>query len=524
MHPQMTGPAVNRPATASDPSPADESHSTLALATRALGSLYLAGALIGLISLLLPHAAGADDAGLYSNVALAAAGGLLLLARGSRLPRWTLHLWLVAGTALITRAILLSHDALSFYSVWFIWVGLYAFYFLARSAAAVHVSLVALAYGWTLAHMHASTPVARWLTTLATLIVAGVFIDTLVRRARRQASAASAEAARMARLAEFAHELAAVSDSEAARPTVCAAAARVLGAAGVALWEPAADRSTLAASASWGTPPVRRAVSISEPPEGGARAFASGRMVAERLDRGTGSSPTPGESSASRGESSAARGACLWQPITRDQAPIAVLWVYWEDPSALDLAGLATLLDLLCAEVSVTLERLELLDRLEQVARTDELTGLPNRRAWQEALPRELARARRAGEPVCVAMLDLDHFKQFNDLWGHQAGDRLLKQVAGAWSDELRASDLLARYGGEEFALLLPACDSEQAERIIERLRAVIPEHQTSSAGLASWDGAATASELIGCADDALYEAKRRGRNRVVRAEAVRSG
>ena len=98
-----------------------------------------------------------------------------------------------------------------------------------------------------------------------------------------------------------------------------------------------------------------------------------------------------------------------------------------------------SLTDLLAAEVAVTLERIVLLARLEMIARTDELTGLPNRRAWQEALPREVARAGRSNEPFCVAMLDLDHFKDYNDQQGHQAGDRLLKQLAGAWSNELRA-------------------------------------------------------------------------------------
>jgi diguanylate cyclase (GGDEF)-like protein len=164
----------------------------------------------------------------------------------------------------------------------------------------------------------------------------------------------------------------------------------------------------------------------------------------------------------------------------------------------------------------VTLERVTLLTRLESIARTDELTGLPNRRAWQEALPRELTRAARSDEPLCVAMLDLDHFKAYNDARGHQAGDGLLKEVAAAWSAELRGTDILARYGGEEFAVALPSCPLERAREVVERLRAVTPGGQSCSAGIAVWEAAESAAQLVGRADNALYEAKRAGRNRTI--------
>jgi diguanylate cyclase (GGDEF)-like protein len=182
--------------------------------------------------------------------------------------------------------------------------------------------------------------------------------------------------------------------------------------------------------------------------------------------------------------------------------------------------SLIALTDLLAVEVAVTLERVGLLAELETIARTDELTGLRNRRAWHEVLPREMSRALRSSEPLCVAMLDLDHFKQYNDERGHQTGDRLLKQVAGAWSTELRPTDILARYGGEEFTLALPVCPVQEALDVVERLRAVMPDHQTCSAGIACWDGCESAVELLGRADDALYEAKRAGRNQTAMAEA----
>src|SRR5262249_41860982 len=160
-------------------------------------------------------------------------------------------------------------------------------------------------------------------------------------------------------------------------------------------------------------------------------------------------------------------------------------------------------------EAGVTLERIELLMRLESIARTDDLTGLPNRRAWDEEIPREIERSKRADRPLCVAMIDLDHFKVFNDERGHQAGDRFLKQAAPAWLSELRGTDFLARYGGEEFALALPGCTRDEATEIVERLRAATPDGETCSIGIACWDGEESAPSLIGRADAALYEAKR---------------
>jgi diguanylate cyclase (GGDEF)-like protein len=480
------------------------------LRARALGSLYLAGATIGLVSLLLPHSAKADDAGLYSNVGLAYVGGFALVLGATRLRVWMLHVTLVAGILLITRAILLSGEPVSFYSVWFIWVGLYAFYFFGRPAAAAYVTLVSVLYGATLVDAPETSAVARWLTTVATLIVAGVFIDTLVRRARRDAGAAAASERRMALVASVAHELAGLSESAFAHPAVCSAAARATNADGAALWEPGADGTGLLLVAYAGLEPTRHAIPFAGPPAGASQAFTSGAPVADRAATATRRLAVE-FSGRDRGPIGG-----LWQPIAHENTPVAVLGLYWQDPSALDDPSVNNLTDLLAAEVAVTLERIALLARLESIARTDELTGLPNRRAWQEALPREVARALRSNEPLCVAMLDLDHFKDYNDQRGHQAGDRLLKQLAGAWSDELRASDTLARYGGEEFALLLPACSLESAIDVVARLREVTPDRQTCSAGITYWDGSDAAADLIGQADRALYEAKRAGRDRTV--------
>jgi diguanylate cyclase (GGDEF)-like protein len=205
-----------------------------------------------------------------------------------------------------------------------------------------------------------------------------------------------------------------------------------------------------------------------------------------------------------------------FEPVLRDEIAVGVLVVGWTRPAPALGETAQSGLRMLAAEAAIAVDRAELFARLEASARTDDLTGLPNRRAWEHELPRELSRAARDDRPVCVAMLDLDRFKRFNDHRGHQAGDRLLKRAAAAWSEQLRASDMLARYGGEEFAVLLPGCTLSDAQALLERLRRAMPEAQTVSAGLAFWDGAESSDELVGRADAALYRAKRAGRDCLV--------
>jgi diguanylate cyclase (GGDEF)-like protein len=154
-----------------------------------------------------------------------------------------------------------------------------------------------------------------------------------------------------------------------------------------------------------------------------------------------------------------------------------------------------------------------LYQRVGAMARTDGLTGVANRRAWDGELPRELDRAARSKLPLSVALIDMDRFKAYNDQHGHQAGDRLLKAAAAAWEGNLRKTDLLARYGGEEFAVLLPECGLDNATVIADRLLTAQPEG-TCSIGLATWDFRESATELVARADRALYAAKEGGRNR----------
>jgi diguanylate cyclase (GGDEF)-like protein len=157
------------------------------------------------------------------------------------------------------------------------------------------------------------------------------------------------------------------------------------------------------------------------------------------------------------------------------------------------------------------LERNRLLIQLDELAHTDALTGLANRRAWESELERGLARARRTGEPVSVALVDIDRFKAVNDMHGHPSGDSLLAAAAKGWSEVLRPDDALARIGGDEFAVLMPACTPTQAAEITRRLRARMPNPYSCSIGLATWDGTELSAQLMGRADNALYYAKRHG-------------
>lgn len=153
---------------------------------------------------------------------------------------------------------------------------------------------------------------------------------------------------------------------------------------------------------------------------------------------------------------------------------------------------------------------------LADLARRDGLTGLPNRRTLDFELDRMAARTHESGEPFTVAMLDLDHFKAFNDRYGHPAGDTMLIDCSRAWHALLDPPAMLARYGGEEFAVLLPGVD--RAQPILERLRRATPDPQTVSIGFAQRLPGEPIAETIERADRALYEAKGSGRNRVVGA------
>jgi diguanylate cyclase len=161
----------------------------------------------------------------------------------------------------------------------------------------------------------------------------------------------------------------------------------------------------------------------------------------------------------------------------------------------------------------------EAVAQVERLSRTDQLTGAGNRWAWDEELPREMARSRRDRTAMAVALVDLDRFDNFNQLRGHPQGDRLLQRMAATWRDVLRDTDTMARYDGAQFSVLLRQCSVEHAVVILERLRMAVPEDQTVSVGLAAWNGRDSSLELMRRAEEALIAAKLSGRDRVRIAE-----
>jgi diguanylate cyclase (GGDEF)-like protein/PAS domain S-box-containing protein len=318
-------------------------------------------------------------------------------------------------------------------------------------------------------------------------------------------------------IAEATRELARSIDSDSARTAVCDGAREVSGAETSILLEPDPTGVGLRATAALGAEVEGVLLPFVGEPAGAVRAFTSGEPFF--LSDVVGHPAVTQSVVQTAGAVSA-----FWQPVRRGGVVIGVLTVMWRERVESPSERLISAMNLLAAEAAVAIDRADLLRRLEGMARTDELTGLPNRRAWDEELPRELARATRGEQPVCVAMLDLDRFKEFNDRHGHQAGDRLLKEAAGAWREVLRETDLLARYGGEEFAVILADCALLDAGRLVERLRSGTPEGETCSAGIAEWDREETPELLVGRADAALYEAKRTGRNRTVSSPVATTG
>lgn len=197
--------------------------------------------------------------------------------------------------------------------------------------------------------------------------------------------------------------------------------------------------------------------------------------------------------------------------VTLSCVSYAAVLVYQDDPAAPAQWVFVVGTVLVAGAIVGSLAR-----QVRALARVDPVTGLPNRRAWEEALPVELARAGRHTQPLCVALIDLDGFKALNDERGHQEGDQFLVGAAARWADTVRETDTLTRYGGDEFAAILPDCSPATAHEILARLRAATPERLPFSAGIAVWDRNEGTTELVARADRALYEAKRAGGNRTV--------
>jgi diguanylate cyclase (GGDEF)-like protein/PAS domain S-box-containing protein len=300
------------------------------------------------------------------------------------------------------------------------------------------------------------------------------------------------------------------SDPDDARRTICDVAVGISGASTAAIWE-ADTEGVLHNTLRSDHAPIPIPVGPDQPQDGSRLAWQTGRplFVAE----GAGS-PHVNQQIFLAGGGNIDSASLYFAPIGHGDQTRGVLVLRWA-PAIPELPkGIGPVLDVLAGEAATAMERADLLKRLDELSRTDELTGLPNRRAWQELLVHERRVARRTGQPLTVVMLDLDHFKAYNDQYGHQGGDRMLALAAGLWRENLRETDVLARWGGEEFGLLLPGCSADCAAELVARLHGLPLNGLTFSAGISQWDGVAGTERLIGDADAALYAAKRSGRNR----------
>jgi diguanylate cyclase (GGDEF)-like protein len=347
-------------------------------------------------------------------------------------------------------------------------------------------------------------PINAWRVAVvfgAASAIVGFAVQDLVARVRSQAHALAVRERDLEAMADLSRSL---SDTVDARERICAAACDMSGAHFAVLLEKQPD-GTLASTAGAGLSLPPRTFASKTGPSWAMAAFCSraALFVSEPSER-----DMPAFEAAER------PAAVLFEPVHHGEDVVGVLVAGWREAPS-DERRTTGLIRLLASEAAFAIERADLLGRLTEIALTDELTGLPNRRAWDASLEQAI----RDAEPICVAILDLDFFKVYNDEHGHQAGDRLLKEAAAAWRAVLRPTDTLARYGGEEFVVLLHGHDLDVAHRVVDRLRAATPRGQSSSAGLARREDGETAAMLLRRADEALYGAKRDGRNRSLIAD-----
>jgi diguanylate cyclase (GGDEF)-like protein len=314
---------------------------------------------------------------------------------------------------------------------------------------------------------------------------------------------------------EVSHALSGAVTLEDAAPRLLAAIGRGLGADMGVIWRPTGPDLSVHPATIWAADPAHAAAMahfVSEP-------IKSGQGLAGRA-WGTGEPAWSGDVAALIDEARRPAVVATGQrsgvavPIRTGDEVLGVLTFTAAGHLRADDA-VTDLLGSICSQIAVFMDRLrrsEDLVRMEDEALCDPLTGLANRRAWDRALARELDAHRGIAGRLSVAVIDLDHFKRFNDAHGHLAGDQLLRGAAAAWSDCIRERDLLARLGGDEFGLLFPGTPAEDAALAADRLRAALPHQQRCSVGVATWDGTEPGEALVERADRALYAAKRRGR------------
>jgi diguanylate cyclase (GGDEF)-like protein len=364
-------------------------------------------------------------------------------------------------------------------------------------------------------------PTTEWRAALLWTLVLGIVgyrVQALVSDVKRRAALARERAQEVEQhareaaetqnalqtIARFARDVSATTDP---RHLICRTAVEVVGASLASLVEPA-GRGGFEVTGSAGIPIAPEQLRTDVRPYASLRAFYSKQpLFVPDVRVHEGISDVIIAATGLR--------SIVYEPIIRNDTPVGILSVGWTEPRADLDERTANVVAYLAAEAGAAIERADLIAQLDVLANTDQLTGIPNRRFWDTHLPRTLETT--GTRPLCVAVLDLDNFKEYNDRHGHQMGDKLLRDAATAWGAQLRAGDLLARYGGEEFAVLLPDTTLHEATAALARLRIATPT-VTSSAGLAQYQPGETPDELVHRADHALYRAKHTGRNRLVAA------
>ncbi|MGN6202744.1 MAG: GGDEF domain-containing protein [Solirubrobacterales bacterium] len=436
---------------------------------RAGAALLIAGAGLVALSLVLPHPSGGNEAALTTIAAGMAFAGLLCSVFVARIPKGAIHAVLAVAVALTGVLIYESGVAAGQYGTIFVWSTLIASYFFPRRLAAAHFAWLLLVYGVVLLFIPSTvgySPLTRWIFTLVSLGVVMMLTTEIVARRARADQRAN-------RFFELSQDMLCTMDEEGRCREANSAWTRHLG------YRPEELRGVRLLDLTHPDDHERAMAEAAGLFESGASASLETRVRAK-----------DGSWHWLRTSSTLARDECL---------------VYARSTDVTELKR-------------VEAEREELLGKVQEMAIHDSLTGLPNRRALEEQLPRELARARRSREPLCVAIIDIDHFKSYNDTHGHLAGDEVLRECARAWDGALRGEDTIVRFGGEEFLVLLPGTEPEEAAEVVERLRERTPMEQTCSAGLACWDTVESADDLLGRADAALYLAKAGGRDQLAMA------
>jgi diguanylate cyclase (GGDEF)-like protein/PAS domain S-box-containing protein len=441
---------------------------------RAIGVLLLAGAGLVALSLALPHPSDGNTSALIAIAVAMSAAGLAawFLARGLPLP--LAHL-LLGATAVVTGLLIYeSGVAVGQYGSIFVWATLVAAYFFPRRVAGIHLVWLLVVYAITLAAVESTagySPLTRWVFTAVSLTVVMLLTSAVV--ARRAAADRRAR-----RFFELSRDLLCTFDR--------AGNAVELNAA----WEECLGYSAEELRAA-------RPFELLHPDE------------RERSERGVAGLFEGADGVGFENRYRAKDGS--WR------------WLSWSATLAEDESLIYARATDVTKLKQVESERENLLTEVAVLARSDALTGLPNRRGLDEQLPREMARARRSDSDLCLAIVDIDHFKAYNDANGHLAGDAILRECALAWDAALRGEDTIVRFGGEEFLVVLPDCPLRQAAETIERLRQATPGELTCSAGLACWDHAETTDDLVDRADSALYRAKAAGRDQLVQSPPIES-